>query len=166
MRNEHCFQGDFASRTVAFALRAEPCVTVSALRASIDYRKEERMNAELKELERQRREINERIGEIEHERNSKETAPYVGRFFRADNSYSCPETPEDYWQWYFHCTGNEGRFITGFTFQRDKYGNARTEKEASLIFESHSFTEITQEEWDEAWEAFLTDLAHDEAAGG
>lgn len=119
--------------------------------------------SELKELERQRREIAERIGEIETERDSKQTAQYVGRFFRGSNNYSCPKDATDYWPWYFKCTGNEGRFVKGFSFQRDKYGRSSTETKNYMVLESHGMEEITRSQWDIAWQTFLAKLTADEA---
>jgi hypothetical protein len=120
------------------------------------------MNAELKKLQRQSREVQERIWEIENAEAEKETAEYVGRFFKARNSYSCPEKPSDYWWLYFKVTGFEGRFVTGFEFQRDKGGRSWSDPNVHrVIYSDH--IEISQSDWNRQWRSFLAKLAQDEA---
>jgi hypothetical protein len=121
--------------------------------------------AELKELERQRAKITNRIGEIERERDEAESAKFIGRFFKYRNCFSCPEKESDYWWLYFKVTANESRWSKGFDFQRDRDGRVSTDPVALRVLSNNDgWVEITKGEWDAAWSDCLRRLAEDAAA--
>jgi hypothetical protein len=114
--------------------------------------------SELKELERQRKAISERIGEIQQAEDEKKSAQFVGRYFRYRNCYSCPEKASDYWWLYFKVTGYEGRRLTGYSFQRDKYGKSEFDPNAGAYHFLEGYEEIDAAQFVRARAKFLAAL--------
>lgn len=111
---------------------------------------------ELKELERQRAEIQQRIWAIESERDAKESAKFVGRCFKFLNSYGTGEK----WWLYFAVTGFDGQLIKGFQFEHKSDGRFEAHR-TTKTNDVDRFTEITRVELEEAWDDFCSRLGED-----
>lgn len=78
----------------------------------------------LETLQKQAREIGEKISDIESTATRKANQAKVGKFFRTRNSYSCPEKPSDYWWLYAEVTRmDEYGMLYVTEFQTDKNGD-------------------------------------------
>lgn len=119
------------------------------------------MADELAKLIAERRALTERIGQIEHEVDSAETAPLVGRFWKYRNCYSCPESDDDYWWLYVKTTGHDGRWLSGFMFERANGGRSTAEPFTHRML--HGYEEISAGEFNAAWDTFLRALIEDQA---
>jgi hypothetical protein len=90
----------------------------------------------------------------------------VGRCFTAQNCYSCPDGPSDYWPMFCKVLAAEEGGIKVFEFQRDKHGKCEIE---TSVFRSSLFTsvEISPADFAREWAAFLTKMTQEaEAALG
>lgn len=115
---------------------------------------------DLPALYEERRQISARIGDIEEAEAEEGTALLVGRYFKGQNNYSCPETPADYWPIYWKIYAAEGRTIKVFQFQRDKDGRSSAEPDVTRYWGVDG-QEITAGEFNAAWDAFKLALAAD-----
>jgi len=109
-------------------------------------------------LRKTARRAQEAIGEIETVARRKENAKKVGKFFKTQNSYSCPEKPSDYWWLYAKCIRmDEDGFLYSFQFQTDKNGclDIRPEHYSYYL---NGFSEIPKTEFERAWKTLLEKL--------
>lgn len=92
------------------------------------------------------------LNDITDKEDEIEDAKFVGRFFKTENNYSCPEKPSDYWWLYIKViTNSEG--IHTFRFQADKDGKIEIDPLHYYLRPSlESYVEITEKEYSNAWE--------------
>jgi hypothetical protein len=119
---------------------------------------------ELGQLRSEAAAIGRRIDELEAAEREKRLRPYVGRFFRLQNNYSCPPGPEDYWWLYQRIDGVDDFSLTGFQFQRDNASRFSAERTGS-IYVREEWEEITAEQWAAAWWKFLDGLIAEAGRG-
>lgn len=110
--------------------------------------------SELKELERQRNEVQSRIWEIENAENEKKSAALVGRYFKYHNSFGSGNR----WWLYFKAVRVDGRCVVGPKFQRDSNGRFELEPDAHVFNNMSGYTEIKAVEYVRARAKFLTEL--------
>ena len=100
-----------------------------------------KQGTELETLKTRCNELRTRIHELDDQRRYTENKPYVGKFFRFRNSYSCPQTDADYWYVYYRVdsiSAPRGQ-LCGVRFQTDTDGKAEivhsTPLSLSLLFD-------------------------------
>lgn len=109
----------------------------------------------------QRREIAEKISEIEGAEIIPLTAGFLGRCYRFRNNYSCPKNKSDYWFLYAKVTGVDGRSLTLFQFQRDKDGRSSVEPDNSRFWGMEGYEEISHHEFHKQWVSFCAKMTLD-----
>lgn len=110
----------------------------------------------LKKEERQlNREISERRRRVEEIRdilNTKKNSSFLKKYYKVINRYSGGE------EWYLYMYTNfidENGQVYGFSFQKTSID--KIEIEEKYLFYPESWTEITKEEFQEAWTNILVD---------
>lgn len=81
----------------------------------------------------------ERLREIEDAEREDRNATLVGKYFRFRNSYSCPDTADDYWWLYLHITGiSENGWLEYWSFEQDSLGK-------TIIYSNQSMSRVTSD---------------------
>lgn len=74
------------------------------------------------------RSLREELSDIETKERKKENKKLIGKCFKYNNSYSCPENENDYWPVYSTVLDiNEDGHPIVFCFETDKYGKFECE---------------------------------------
>lgn len=101
--------------------------------------------------------IRQRIDKIETAERVAQANNIVGKCFKARNSYSCPETPSDYWWMYVKVLSvDEHGWIRSVCLQIDKDGNVDVryvEQLGSIPFQNYK--QITARAFRDAWLATM-----------
>lgn len=105
----------------------------------------------LNELTEQMNLLKEEINAIKQQELHEKNLWYVGKSFVFTNSYSCPQTDDDYWSVYTHISSCVDGYLYGTMFQTDKYGKFEIEFETQIYHIDESVKEIP-------YETFLTEL--------
>lgn len=92
-----------------------------------------------------------RLSEIEEAERFEKLAEYQGKFFKATNNYSCPESPDDYWDVYYKTLKLDDRnMLDCWSFQKDKNGKVTVE-DLKLLSPMLLEKEIKREEFNRIW---------------
>lgn len=119
------------------------------------------MSNRKEELEKSIKKQTAELSKINDAEEREEMLPFVGRYFKYRNNYSCPQKPSDYWWMYFrvdkiHPTGAE---LSCTQFEVDMYGkifirpNEKIYK--SILFGSR---EIKKSEYEKAWASIMAKI--------
>lgn len=110
------------------------------------------MSDEKTVLTKQLTKVHQRLSAIERKEWAKENADLVGTYWKCKNCYSRLEKPSDYWWAYRKLTSLSvrGQHFLAFTFQTDKYGHIRIEREEFCSGRS-SWEPCTKKEFNRAW---------------
>lgn len=81
----------------------------------------------LKQLEKIKSDCFHEIQERRDLEREKEFKKYVGKYYKYKNSYSCPQTEEDYWWTYTYVKELKDNGLIVFSVQTDKYGKITIE---------------------------------------
>ena len=104
------------------------------------------------ELRERMKEIREELDAFEAEDTAEECAALLGRHFKTQNCYSCPEKPSDYWRLYVKPLriDKDGTLIA-VSFQIDRDGKIDIEnKQYFYPKQLASFQEITEKAFNKA----------------
>jgi hypothetical protein len=113
----------------------------------------------LDQLKEEARKIGDHIGRIESAQVRKVNAPLVGKTLKSSNNYSVPEKKSDYWWTYAKVTRmDKWGMLYAFTFETDKYGNVRTQRD-NCIHHAQYFTQIPAAEYKRARTKLLATLS-------
>lgn len=112
----------------------------------------------LKPLYDKRAEITAKIEEIEEAEASKTTSELLGKCYRTQNNYSCPESDDDYWWLYSKVVATDGRALTVFQFERTSLNEALVRPEQHRYWSMDGHEEISESEFRKAWLQFVTEL--------
>lgn len=109
----------------------------------------------LEQLQADARKIGDQISRIESAQIRKKNAPLVGKTFKSQNNYSCPEKPSDYWWEYAKVVRmDKWGALYAVTFAIDSYGNARTHHN-NCIHHAQNWTRIPVGVFDRARTKFM-----------
>jgi hypothetical protein len=109
----------------------------------------------VEQLQKIATEAQAKLWEIEHAKRRKENGSKVGKTFRTQNNYSCPEKPSDYWWLYAKVTRmDDDGLLYATTFQTDKYGNVDI-KYDELVYHMQHYSQCPATELNRAWRALL-----------
>lgn len=121
---------------------------------------------ELNELRKREKEalnllnqVRKRIDKLESaDKLPKAKAAYEGKYFKFLNSYSLPDNEQDFWYVYYAIkeVSSPDRF-KGSRFQTDKHGEI-TIQTADEFWLSICQTEISKEEYTEAWDKLMENI--------
>ncbi len=116
------------------------------------------MNTEREEeLKKQIAPLQAELNQIRNREKLEENKKLIGKFFKTRNNYSSPKTHDDYWWFYKMVRGfDEDGSLEISGFQDDKKG--RIEIDANICFIHQGDIEITEKEFNEAWQALITKL--------
>jgi hypothetical protein len=82
---------------------------------------------------------------------------YVGKYFKAKNCFSCPESEEDYWTIYIHVLGlTEDGWLDFVSFQKNIHDNISIDR--STLPNVSGWTSSTQEEFNSALSKIMDEL--------
>jgi hypothetical protein len=92
-------------------------------------------------------EAQKELNRIKSAENIAEREQLVGRYFKyADNSYSCPSKPEDYWDVFYHVIGlGDDGWLVVSKFETDCRNAIRVQLDTKPGCDD--LIEITAEEW-------------------
>lgn len=85
---------------------------------------------------------------------------YSNKFYKyQDNCYSCPESPNDYWNVYYYIynVNDKGNAQT-ISFQKDKNGEIRIINGNIYNLESKNIIEIRSREFVDTWDEIIEEI--------
>ena len=103
----------------------------------------------IEELEAQRNSLNAEIVKLQRPAELHRAEKLVGRCFKYQNNYSCPETEADYWWMYLKVVAADGGNLKTLRFEADKDGRITIEPDGLYMvntierYEEISATEFT-----------------------
>lgn len=110
----------------------------------------------LEVLQKQARDIGNKIDKMKSAEVRKANSPKVGKFYRTRNNYSCPEKPSDYWWVYAEVTRmDEYGMLYVTEFQTDRHGNISIRFDG-CIHHAQSWSPTTRDAYHKAWAKLLT----------
>jgi hypothetical protein len=102
------------------------------------------------DAERQARAANKRLNEIRDAERYAENKDLLGKTFKFENNYSCPEKPSDYWWQYSKVQAVDGAgYLSVFFFETDKNGGVTIRTEHR--FHMEHYTPCSKAQFDKAW---------------
>lgn len=113
---------------------------------------------ELEQLRKIQHQTGEKIRKLLATKMLEDNGRFVGKYFKYRNSYSLPQTPDDYWWLYSHVVGiSKDGMMEVTTFQNDKRGRIEIEMRACGT-DATLGEEIDQSEYEEARDMLFEEL--------
>jgi hypothetical protein len=113
----------------------------------------------LDELRKQSYKIQREITELLEAERMENGKHLIGRYFKFINSYSMPQTPEDYWWLYAHVYKQENSNLISYEFEKDSDGKVRINPDKiTLAPVLETWVEITEDEFREAFNKLMNEL--------
>lgn len=110
------------------------------------------------ELEAIIRKAQQELGEIRDREILVQHAPLVGCCYKQRTSYGCPNSPDDYWWFYFKVIGLNGPRFTVFYFDKDINGKITVDPECD--WGRIDELKITRAKFTEKWQEIQTEIAN------
>jgi len=120
-------------------------------------------DARIEELQNIIVEARQEIVKLDNNKIQDKVSEFEIGYYKRTNNYSCPESDEDYWTLYKKtCSVDKEGAVHCITFEKDIYNKSSIEQETHSIMHIDSFlssyTKITEKEYTDAFEEFLTNI--------